>query len=101
VITGGENVYPVEVEDVLSRHPAVAEVSVVGVLDADWGERVEAAVVAADPTAVPSIESLAAFCRERLAGYKVPKRFHVVAALPLTSAMKVDKRALRELLTDA
>jgi fatty-acyl-CoA synthase len=101
VITGGENVYPVEVEDVLSRHPAVAEVSVVGVLDADWGERVEAAVVAADPTAGPSIESLAAFCRERLAGYKVPKRFHVVAALPLTSAMKVDKRALRELLTDA
>lgn len=101
VITGGENVFPVEVEDVLSAHDAVAEVAVVGVLDPVWGERVEAAIILAPGVSSPAATDLQAFCRERLAAYKVPKRFHFVDGLPLTSAMKVDKRALRERLTDA
>jgi fatty-acyl-CoA synthase len=101
VITGGENVFPVEVEDVLSSHPAVAEAAVVGVLDTEWGERVEAAVVLTVAASAPSPAGLNEYCRERLAGYKVPKRFHVLDQLPLTSAMKVDKRVLREQMTSA
>jgi fatty-acyl-CoA synthase len=104
VITGGENVFPVEVEDVLSAHPAVAEVSIVGIIDREWGERVEAAVVlmpAVVASAAELAEELTAYCHERLAGYKVPKRIHFVERLPLTGTMKVDKQALREVLADA
>jgi acyl-CoA synthetase (AMP-forming)/AMP-acid ligase II len=100
VITGGENVFPIEVEDALSGHPDIAEAAVVGVLDREWGERVEAAVVLVATSAPPSAQDLTAYCRERLARYKVPKRFHILDGLPLTSAMKVDKRALREMLGD-
>jgi acyl-CoA synthetase (AMP-forming)/AMP-acid ligase II len=101
VITGGENVFPVEVEDALSSHPDVAEAAVVGVLDKEWGERVEAFVVLNGSPVPITEEALGAYCRDRLARYKVPKRFHIVDGLPLTSAMKVDKRALRELLANA
>jgi fatty-acyl-CoA synthase len=100
VITGGENVFPVEVEDALSACDEVAAVAVFGIKDADWGERVEAAVVLSG-IGHPTPESLGAYCRERLASYKVPKRFHVVDQLPLTTAMKVDKRKLQELLGHA
>ena len=100
VITGGENVFPIEVEDALSSHPGVAEAAVIGVLDREWGERVEAAVVLTATPTPPSAEVLIAHCRERLARYKVPKRIHVLDALPLTGAMKVDKRALREMVAD-
>ncbi|MGE5156286.1 MAG: class I adenylate-forming enzyme family protein [Betaproteobacteria bacterium] len=98
VITGGENVYPVEVEDVLAAFPGVLQSAVFGRPDELWGERIEAAVVC---TAALDIGALTTFCRERLAGYKVPRRFHVVSELPLTAAMKVDKRRLREDLADA
>lgn len=100
VITGGENVFPVEVEDALSASDEVAAVAVFGMEDAEWGERVEAAVVLSG-IGHPTPESLGAYCRERLAPYKVPKRFHVVDQLPLTTAMKVDKRKLLELLRHA
>lgn len=98
IITGGENVFPVEVEGVLSRHPAVEEAAVFGLPDEDWGERVEAAVVireSASAEAPFSVADLREFARQHLAGYKVPKRIQVVASMPLTAAMKIDKRALR------
>lgn len=94
VISGGENVFPIEVENVLTRHPAVGQVAVFGVEDPLWGERVEVAVVPSGATV--DVADLLAYCRERLAGYKVPRCVHIVTELPLTAAMKVDKRRLRE-----
>ncbi|OYT71949.1 MAG: long-chain fatty acid--CoA ligase [Chloracidobacterium sp. CP2_5A] len=91
-ISGGENVYPAEVESVLHEHPSVAEAAVIGVPDAKWGEVGAAFLVLA---AAASDDELTAFCRARLAGYKVPKRFIRLAALPRTGAHKIDKPALR------
>jgi fatty-acyl-CoA synthase len=96
IITGGENVFPVEVEDVLGGYPGVLQSAVFGRLDPTWGERVEAAIVCG--TAV-DVAELRAYCRTRLAGYKVPRHFHVVPELPLTAASKVDKRRLSEVLS--
>ncbi|RNL62437.1 long-chain fatty acid--CoA ligase [Nocardioides marmoriginsengisoli] len=98
VITGGENVFPVEVERVLCDHPAVATAAVVGVADPEWGERVEAMVVLRAPASAQVVDELVRHCRERLVGYKVPKRVVVGTELPLTTAMKVDKRAVKEWL---
>jgi fatty-acyl-CoA synthase len=94
-ISGGENVYPAEVENVLLRHPQVAEAAVVGVADAKWGEVGRAFVVAATPC---TEASLAEHCGAHLARYKVPKRFLLVDALPRTGSGKVMKQALRELV---
>jgi fatty-acyl-CoA synthase len=91
--SGGENVYPAEVEQALHRHGSVAACAVYGVPDAEWGERVEAAVVPGDGGL--DLGGLEAHARTLIAGYKVPKRFVVLDALPLTSANKVDRRALR------
>ncbi len=91
IISGGENIYPAEVESVLAAHPAVAEVALVGVPDARWGEVGVAFVVARAPLAE---EELLAFARERLARYKVPRHVLLRDALPRTGAGKVDKRAL-------
>lgn len=96
VITGGENVFPVEVEDALAAYPGVAQAAVFGTADPTWGERVEAALVPR-PGAELDLDEVRLFCRQRLAAYKVPKVFHVLAQLPLTATMKVDKRRLREL----
>jgi acyl-CoA synthetase (AMP-forming)/AMP-acid ligase II len=90
--TGGETVAPVEVEQVLSTHDAVAEVAVVGVPDAQWGEVVTAVVVASgDP---PDVETLRAFCEGRLAPFKHPRRVVVVDALPRTPATGQVQRTL-------
>ncbi len=94
VITGGENVYPTEVEAVLGDHPAVAQVAVVGLPHDTWGEVVTAFVVTT-PGHEPTEAALRAFARTRLAGYKVPKTVHVVTALPLGATGKILKRALR------
>jgi fatty-acyl-CoA synthase len=91
--TGGETVYPVEVEAALYRNSAVAECAVYGVPDVEWGERVEAAVVLAQE--VPE-RDLYAHLRRSLAGFKIPKRIRVVSALPQTSASKIDRRALQQ-----
>ena len=95
IISGGENVYSVEVENVLAQHPAVATCAVIGVPDETWGERVHAVVVPAAGAAV-TLEELRAFCADRIAGYKVPRSMDVVDALPVSAAGKVLKRALRE-----
>ena len=87
IISGGFNVYPTEVEDVLVRHPSVAEVAVTGVPSEEWGEVVTAWVVPdGDP---PTLESLRAFCDGMLAPYKQPRLVRVVDALPRNALGKV------------
>jgi fatty-acyl-CoA synthase len=90
-ISGGENVFPAEVEDVLGQHPDVAEVAVVGVPDAYWGEVGRAYVVLREGA---SAEALAPWCRAKLAAYKVPKQFVVREALPKSPVGKVLKHLL-------
>jgi fatty-acyl-CoA synthase len=93
--SGGENIYPVEVENVLMRHPSVAEVSVIGVPDVKYQETV-CAVVVAQAGAEVVAEELVAFCRLHLASYKKPRHVVVVADLPRTITGKVRKHVLRE-----
>jgi fatty-acyl-CoA synthase len=90
-ISGGENVYPAEVEAVLHEHPQVRDAAVVGIDDERWGEVGAAYVVLDEPVAE---DELIAFCRERLARFKVPKSVHVVDELPRNSMGKVVKSAL-------
>ncbi len=97
-ISGGENVYPAEVERVLITHPDILEAAVIGVPDVRWGE-VGAAFVIARPGAHPDLDALPAWCRERMAGYKVPRFFRLVDDFPRTAAGKVRKPLLREALT--
>ena len=94
IISGGLNVYPKEIEDVIDGLDGVLESAVVGVPDADFGEAVVAIVVAA-PGAEPEPAALRAAARERLASFKVPKRIHLVAALPRNAMGKVEKAVLR------
>ena len=97
VITGGANVYPREVEDVLLTHDSVVDVAVIGVPDDEWGERVVAFVV---PSAGSSVSDavLDAHCLQRIARYKRPKEYHQVSSLPRNGAGKVLKNALRATL---
>src|ERR1700761_3352417 len=95
VIRGGENIYPVEVENVLSAHPAVAAVGVVGVPDRRLGETLAAFIVPSDPAHPPQSEELASFTRVALAGFKIPQHWYVVTELPLNSAGKVVRATLR------
>ncbi|HMD46336.1 MAG TPA: AMP-binding protein [Acidimicrobiales bacterium] len=92
IISGGYNVYPAEVEDVLLAHPAVAEVAVTGTPSAEWGETVTAWVVPAQ--GAPDVDALLAFCAEQLAPYKRPRRVHVVDALPRNAMGKVVRAEL-------
>ncbi|MBI5108189.1 MAG: AMP-binding protein [Rhodocyclales bacterium] len=96
IISGGSNIYPREVEEVLLRHPAVSEVSVVGQADADWGEIVIAFIVPRG--AAPDTAELDALCLDNIARFKRPKRYVMVDALPKNNTGKVLKTALRELL---
>lgn len=98
IVTGGENVYPAEVESVLRGHPAVADACVVGIPDAEWGQRVAAAVQLRPGTAVEA-ETLRDFCRERLAGYKIPRTFLLVSELPQTGSGKIERRRVAEIVT--
>jgi fatty-acyl-CoA synthase len=97
--TGGENVASREVEEVVYAHPAVAEVAVVGLPHPEWIECVVAVVVARDGEDVDA-EALRVHCREQLAGYKVPKAFRVIDALPKNASGKILKRDLREQFAD-
>ncbi|KHL12469.1 fatty-acyl-CoA synthase [Mumia flava] len=98
-ISGGENVYPAEVEAVLFAHDGVAEAAVIGVPDERWGE-VGAAYVVARPGARLDVDDLRAFARTRLAGYKVPAHWHLVDDLPRTGSGKVRKPDLRTMTDD-
>jgi long-chain acyl-CoA synthetase len=95
IVSGGENVYPVEVEEVLAHHPDVTEVAVIGVPDERWGETVKALVVRR-PGSTPTADELVEFARERLAGYKLPRSIEFVDDLPRSATGKVLKRELRD-----
>ncbi|MGM9921388.1 MAG: o-succinylbenzoate--CoA ligase [Bhargavaea sp.] len=93
IISGGENIYPAEIEQVLAGHPAIAEAGVAGVEDERWGQVPAAFIVARkDVTA----EELEAYCRERLAPYKVPKYYRFVGELPRNASNKLLRRELRD-----
>jgi acyl-CoA synthetase (AMP-forming)/AMP-acid ligase II len=95
VVSGGENVYPRAVEDVLFQHPAIAEAAVIGVPDERWGETVKA-VVALRPGSECTEHDIIDFCRPRLAGFERPRSVDFVDTLPKTATGKVLKRALRD-----
>jgi len=94
IISGGINIYPREVEEVLAQHPEVAEVAVVGSVDPDWGERVVAFIVTRAAGRVPS-EQLEELCRSRIASFKRPREYRFLTELPKNAYGKVLKRELR------
>jgi len=96
IISGGSNIYPREVEEVLLRHPAVAEAAVVGRADAEWGEAVVAFIVARGEA--PGAEELDRLCLEHIARFKRPREYRFVERLPKNHYGKVVKGELRELL---
>jgi malonyl-CoA/methylmalonyl-CoA synthetase len=98
IISGGFNVYPREVEEVLATHPGVAEVAVLGLPDRDFGEQVVAVVVPASGASRPSAQELVDWCKDRLASFKKPRRVEFADALPRNALGKVQKHVLRERL---
>ena len=100
IVTGGENVYPAEVEAVLFSHPFIAEAGVIGITDKKWGQRVVAITRISELTDgfAPDADALASWCRTRLAGYKIPAEFRFVSEpLPRTASGKLRRGALREI----
>jgi long-chain acyl-CoA synthetase len=95
IITGGENVFPREVEEILYRHPSVHEAAVIGIPDPYWVEKVHA-VVSLKKGATATAEELIAFCKKNLAGYKSPKSIEFMEALPKNASGKIVRRELRE-----
>lgn len=96
ILSGGENVYPAEVEAVLRSHPAVREAAVIGVDDPEWGQQVAAAVQLESGHSLMEAE-LIAYARERLAGYKLPRRIRFIDALPQTPSGKIERKAVQAL----
>jgi len=94
IVSGGENVYSTEVENVVAKHPAVVQVAVIGLPDERWGERVHA-VVTLVPDATLTLEELQDFCRKEIAGYKCPRSLERVDQFPMSGAGKILKRELR------
>jgi fatty-acyl-CoA synthase len=95
-ISGGENVFPAEIENVLCAHPAITEAAVIGVPDERWGEVGRAFLQPIPGVAALDFEEVEAFCRARLAAYKIPRRFEIVADFPRTAAGKIRKHELIE-----
>jgi O-succinylbenzoic acid--CoA ligase len=95
IVTGGEKVLPSEVEEVLTRHAAIAEAVVVGIPDAEWGQRVVAFLVVTDDA--PDDDTIRTWMKEMLSPAKCPKAFHRVPSMPLTSVGKPDRAAMRVL----
>jgi acyl-CoA synthetase (AMP-forming)/AMP-acid ligase II len=94
IITGGENVYSIEVENALYSHPAVLEAAVIGVPDSKWGEAVKAVIVLKSDQTVTE-KDIIQFCKERLAGYKAPKSVDFLDELPKTGSGKIFKKGLK------
>jgi long-chain acyl-CoA synthetase len=95
IITGGENVYPKEVEDVLYARPEIEECAIIGIPDPEWGERVTAVIVGRQGADIDP-EALKAFLKARVSSFKVPKEFRFVKELPKSPAGKILKRRIRE-----
>lgn len=100
IISGGENVFPREVEEVVLNHPGVADAIVYGIPDEYWGERVEVGIVAA-PGATVVVDELRQHCRDSLAGYKIPKTMRLLDSIPLTPNNKPDRKAVRTAALEA
>ena len=98
IISGGENVYSAEVENVLARHPSVAVCAVIALPDEKWGERVHAVLVLR-PGATVTLEEIQAHARKDIAGYKVPRSMTIVDSMPLSPVGKILKRELRKQLS--
>jgi acyl-CoA synthetase (AMP-forming)/AMP-acid ligase II len=96
IITGGENVYSIEVENVLYSHPAVLEAAVIGVPDSKWGEAVKAVLVL-KPGLRASEDEIIRYCKSCIAGYKTPKSVDFVAEIPKTGSGKIHKKRLKEM----
>lgn len=96
IITGGENVYPLEIEHWLADHPEIDEVAVIGLPDEKWGERVAAFIVLKDAGKLDE-EELRSYCRAKLGRYKIPKQFFFLKELPKTHVGKIDKKVLKEM----
>ena len=94
IVSGGENIYPAEIETVLAVHPGIVEVAIIGVPDARWGETVKACVVRRDESLTE--DALIDWCRDKLAGYKRPRTVDFLTSLPRNASGKVLKRNLRE-----
>ena len=94
IISGGENVYPAEVESAIYGHPAIAEVAVIGIPDDKWGEAVKAVCVP-KPGAVIDEADVISWARERIAGFKVPKSIDIIEALPRNASGKILRKDLR------
>ena len=94
IISGGVNIYPREIEEILFAHPDVSDVAVIGVPDETWGERLKAFVVARAPL---SAEAISTFCAGKIAGYKIPREVAQVDHLPRNANGKVLKTKLREM----
>ena len=99
IITGGQNVFPAEVENAIARHPAIREVAVVGVSDAYWGEAVSAAYTLHEGVDDVSAADLRDFLRSKVTGYKVPKHFVNVEVLPKNATGKIVHREVRQAVT--
>jgi acyl-CoA synthetase (AMP-forming)/AMP-acid ligase II len=95
IISGGENIYSREIEDVILKHPAVHEVAVIGVPDQNWGEAVKA-IVSLKPGQKATQEDIINFCKDHMASYKKPKSVDFIAEIPKNPYGKVLKRELRE-----
>jgi acyl-CoA synthetase (AMP-forming)/AMP-acid ligase II len=95
VVSGGENIYPVEVENAIAQHPAVADVAVIGVPDEKFGESLLAFIVL-NPGMQLALEELIDFCRDKIAGYKIPRQMQTLEALPRNPSGKILKKILRE-----
>jgi acyl-CoA synthetase (AMP-forming)/AMP-acid ligase II len=102
IITGGEHVYPSEVEKVIGAHPGVFDVAIIGLPHEKWGEAVTAVVIPQDPNAPPAEQEIIAFCQDKLAGYKRPKKVRFISReeMPRTGSGKIVHRVLRERYTD-
>ena len=95
IVSGAENIYPAEVERAIFEHPAVADTAVVGIPDDQWGETV-LAFIALKPKHTLDLESLQTFCRERMAGYKIPSKLQIIDAIPRNASGKSLKTKLRQ-----
>ena len=95
IVSGGVNIYPAEAEQVLLRHPEVADVAVLAAPNVEMGEEVKALVIPRDPANPPQVADLNAFCREALAGFKCPRSYDFVDDIGRNAMGKINKKALR------
>lgn len=96
IIRGGLNIYPREIEELIFQHPAVADVAVVGVPDAKWGEQIAAVLRLKDPASPLDVTVLKAWCRKRIAAHKTPSSWYIASAFPMTPSGKIQKFRLQD-----